>query len=96
MVYTYIDTDDGYAIQNVLVDLVGRHTVPQVFINGQHIGGCDGSYLLISILFWPVLLALVVSYCTIYENPQNGNGLKQFAMIWKMFQIQNLGLIVKF
>ncbi|XP_078167733.1 monothiol glutaredoxin-S6-like [Carex rostrata] len=33
--------DDGYAIQNVLEDLIGRRTVPQVFINGKHIGGCD-------------------------------------------------------
>jgi glutaredoxin len=53
--YTFIDADDGYAIQNVLVDLVGRHTVPQVFINGQHIGGCDGLYLIIVLLYWPVI-----------------------------------------
>lgn len=24
----------------------GRNTVPQIFINGQHIGGCDDLYLL--------------------------------------------------
>lgn len=34
--------DDGREIQNVLLDLVGRYTVPQVFINGQHVGGSDG------------------------------------------------------
>ncbi|KAB1204494.1 Monothiol glutaredoxin-S6 [Morella rubra] len=34
--------DDGAKIQNVLLDLVGRHTVPQVFVNGKHIGGSDG------------------------------------------------------
>ncbi|KAG8383389.1 hypothetical protein BUALT_Bualt04G0007400 [Buddleja alternifolia] len=33
--------DDGYKIQDVLLDLVGRRTVPQVFVNGKHIGGCD-------------------------------------------------------
>ncbi|KAG0462173.1 hypothetical protein HPP92_020649 [Vanilla planifolia] len=33
--------DDGREIQDVLLDLVGRHTVPQVFVNGQHIGGSD-------------------------------------------------------
>ena len=22
----------------------GRHTVPQIFINGQHVGGCDELY----------------------------------------------------
>ncbi|KAK9749672.1 hypothetical protein RND81_02G142500 [Saponaria officinalis] len=33
--------DDGYEIQNVLLELVGRRTVPQVFVNGKHIGGSD-------------------------------------------------------
>ncbi|KAK1273769.1 Monothiol glutaredoxin-S6 [Acorus gramineus] len=33
--------DDGPEIQDVLLDLVGRRTVPQVFINGKHIGGSD-------------------------------------------------------
>lgn len=33
--------EDGYQIQNVLLDLVGRGTVPQVFVNGKHIGGSD-------------------------------------------------------
>ncbi|XP_031093740.1 monothiol glutaredoxin-S6-like [Ipomoea triloba] len=33
--------DDGHRIQDVLLDLVGRRTVPQVFVNGKHIGGSD-------------------------------------------------------
>ncbi|KAK1363513.1 Glutaredoxin-C3 [Heracleum sosnowskyi] len=33
--------EDGNQIQNVLLDLVGRRTVPQVFVNGKHIGGSD-------------------------------------------------------
>ncbi|KAL4577687.1 hypothetical protein LXL04_013798 [Taraxacum kok-saghyz] len=33
--------DDGSQIQDVLLDLVGRRTVPQVFVNGKHIGGAD-------------------------------------------------------
>ncbi|XP_057449343.1 glutaredoxin-C3-like [Lotus japonicus] len=33
--------DDGYEIQSVLLDLLGRSTVPQVFVNAKHIGGCD-------------------------------------------------------
>ncbi|KAI0488307.1 hypothetical protein KFK09_028135 [Dendrobium nobile] len=33
--------DDGSEIQNVLLNLVGRQTVPQVFVNGKHIGGSD-------------------------------------------------------
>ncbi|KAL6911903.1 hypothetical protein ACP4OV_000708 [Aristida adscensionis] len=32
---------DGREIQSVLLDLFGRHTVPQVFVNGQHVGGSD-------------------------------------------------------
>lgn len=24
-----------------MMELTGRHTVPQVFIRGQHVGGCD-------------------------------------------------------
>ncbi|KOM45188.1 hypothetical protein LR48_Vigan06g049400 [Vigna angularis] len=34
--------DDGYEIQSVILDLIGRRTVPQVFVNGKHIGGSDG------------------------------------------------------
>ncbi|KAL6576096.1 hypothetical protein OROHE_000567 [Orobanche hederae] len=34
--------DDGHKIQDVLLDMVGRRTVPQVFVNGKHIGGSDG------------------------------------------------------
>ncbi|KAG2694279.1 hypothetical protein I3760_08G135100 [Carya illinoinensis] len=33
--------DDGGQIQNVILDMVGRSTVPQVFVNGKHIGGSD-------------------------------------------------------
>ncbi|KAL9464572.1 hypothetical protein AB3S75_002224 [Citrus x aurantiifolia] len=33
--------DDGAQIQYILLDLVGRHTVPQIFVNGEHIGGAD-------------------------------------------------------
>ncbi|KAB2008447.1 hypothetical protein ERO13_D10G090900v2 [Gossypium hirsutum] len=33
--------DDGAEIQYVILDLVGHGTVPQVFVNGKHIGGSD-------------------------------------------------------
>ncbi|GMN55230.1 hypothetical protein TIFTF001_024350 [Ficus carica] len=33
--------DDGRDIQDALGEIVGRRTVPQVFINGNHIGGSD-------------------------------------------------------
>ncbi|XP_078447887.1 glutaredoxin family protein [Wolffia australiana] len=32
---------DGAQIQNALFDLVGQYTVPQVFVNGKHVGGSD-------------------------------------------------------
>nr|GMC58362.1 Glutaredoxin-C4 [Ipomoea batatas] len=35
------ERDDGWLIQNAVSERVGRHTVPQVFINGKHIGGSD-------------------------------------------------------
>ncbi|KAG8430274.1 hypothetical protein GDO86_018097 [Hymenochirus boettgeri] len=33
--------DDGASIQEVLHELTGQRTVPNVFINKKHIGGCD-------------------------------------------------------
>ncbi|KAG6540929.1 hypothetical protein Mapa_017723 [Marchantia paleacea] len=33
--------EDGGSIQAALSELVGRRTVPQVFIDGKHIGGSD-------------------------------------------------------
>ncbi|XLR64462.1 hypothetical protein HN51_006927 [Arachis hypogaea] len=39
--FFFFNVDDGYQIQSVLLDLVGRSTVPQVFVNGKHIGGSD-------------------------------------------------------
>ncbi|XP_064012895.1 thioredoxin reductase 3 [Pogoniulus pusillus] len=37
-------TDDGPSIQQVLVELTNQRTVPNVFVNGTHIGGCDATY----------------------------------------------------
>ncbi|XP_045789635.1 glutaredoxin-C4 [Trifolium pratense] len=35
------ERDDGSKIQDILVNIVGKRTVPQVFINGKHLGGSD-------------------------------------------------------
>ncbi|KAG7551358.1 Glutaredoxin [Arabidopsis thaliana x Arabidopsis arenosa] len=35
------EREDGWSIQTALGEIVGRRTVPQVFINGKHIGGSD-------------------------------------------------------
>ncbi|XP_005142292.2 thioredoxin reductase 3 [Melopsittacus undulatus] len=37
-------TADGPSIQQVLVELTNQRTVPNVFVNGTHIGGCDATY----------------------------------------------------
>ena len=33
--------DNGPAVQEALKDITKQGTVPNVFVNGQHIGGCD-------------------------------------------------------
>ncbi|XP_015898903.1 glutaredoxin-C4 [Ziziphus jujuba] len=35
------ERDDGSDIQDAMAEIIGRRTVPQVFINGKHIGGSD-------------------------------------------------------
>lgn len=34
---------DGQQVQDALSGIVGRRTVPQVFVGGVHVGGCDGT-----------------------------------------------------
>ena len=43
--FTLYLVDDGSIIQDALSEIVGRRTVPQVFINGKHIGGSDGKFV---------------------------------------------------
>ncbi len=33
---------DGDDVQDALMDVTGRRTVPQVFIGSKFVGGCDG------------------------------------------------------
>ncbi|KAH0630175.1 hypothetical protein JD844_012882, partial [Phrynosoma platyrhinos] len=37
-------TDEGPSIQEVLLQLTGQRTVPNVFVNGTHVGGCDQTF----------------------------------------------------
>lgn len=37
---------DGEAMQDALEELTGQSTVPNVFVNGEHLGGCDSTYAL--------------------------------------------------
>ncbi|KAJ3193488.1 hypothetical protein HK101_004733 [Irineochytrium annulatum] len=41
LAYELDNRDDGNDIQNYLQTLSGQRTVPNIFINGTHLGGCD-------------------------------------------------------
>ena len=38
--------EDSVKFDEMLARSSGRKTIPQIFINGQHIGGCDDLYAL--------------------------------------------------
>ncbi|KAF9957170.1 glutaredoxin [Mortierella alpina] len=38
--------EDGASIQAYLLELTGQRTVPNIFINKKHIGGCDDLFKL--------------------------------------------------
>ena len=40
------DVDGNFTLREEMMQRSGRHTVPQIFIDGQHIGGCDDLYAL--------------------------------------------------
>lgn len=42
--YKEIDASDDKVREDMIVKAGGKRTVPQIFINGQHIGGCDDLY----------------------------------------------------
>ena len=44
--YTEIDVMEGSRRGEMMKRANGRYTVPQIFIDGQHIGGCDDLYAL--------------------------------------------------
>lgn len=45
--YTEIDISDNDALRSEMMEKAGgRHTVPQIFLDGKHIGGCDDLYAL--------------------------------------------------
>ncbi|MBM4376046.1 MAG: glutaredoxin 3 [Deltaproteobacteria bacterium] len=39
--YVEVSADDRADLRNWLIDATGRHTVPQIFINGRSVGGYD-------------------------------------------------------
>ena len=39
--YTDIDVTDDQEVQNIMIERSGRRTVPQIFIDGELVGGYD-------------------------------------------------------
>jgi glutaredoxin 3 len=44
--FTDIRIDLHPKLRDQMIQLSGKQTVPQIFINGRHIGGCDDLYAL--------------------------------------------------
>lgn len=44
--YTLYDITGMPSLKDEMIERSGRKTLPQVFINGEHIGGCDDLYAL--------------------------------------------------
>lgn len=44
--YQEIDVSTVAEQKDIMIQRSKRHTVPQIFIDGQHIGGCDDLYAL--------------------------------------------------
>jgi glutaredoxin 3 len=44
--FTELNAEDDAVREAMVAKAGGRRTVPQIFINGQHIGGCDDLYAL--------------------------------------------------
>ncbi len=42
--YSEIDASDSKIRENLIQKAGGMRTVPQIFINNKHIGGCDNLY----------------------------------------------------
>eukprot|EP00737_Agarophyton_chilense_P002156 gb/GEZJ01002453.1/.p1 GENE.gb/GEZJ01002453.1/~~gb/GEZJ01002453.1/.p1 ORF type:complete len:133 (+),score=13.01 gb/GEZJ01002453.1/:220-618(+) len=40
------EREDGDEIKTILLEKTGQRTVPNVFVNGQHVGGCDDTMVL--------------------------------------------------
>ena len=45
-VYQEISIQGNDTLRSEMIEKSGRTTVPQIFIHGQHIGGCDDLYAL--------------------------------------------------
>jgi glutaredoxin 3 len=44
--FTEIQIQNNLALRDEMISKAGVHTVPQIFLNDTHIGGCDDLYAL--------------------------------------------------
>ncbi len=44
--YTEIDVTSDTKLEALMRQRSGRHTVPQIFVGNQHVGGCDDLFAL--------------------------------------------------
>lgn len=57
MSYCFLE-GDGDAIQSALIEWTGQRTVPNVFIGGNHVGGCDSMFFSPFFIFCLAMLFL--------------------------------------
>ena len=48
--YQDISVDGDHALRAEMTQKAGRHTVPQIWIGDQHIGGCDELFVLSAVI----------------------------------------------
>jgi len=46
LAYREIDVDEDPKLREEMIARSGRRTVPQIFIGGKHVGGCDDLFAL--------------------------------------------------
>lgn len=52
--FTYLSfysSDDGANVQEMLSEITNQRTVPNIFVNKVHMGGCDRTFQVIIVLY---------------------------------------------
>lgn len=42
--WTFYSLDDGIRVQEMLTEITNQKTVPNIFVNRVHVGGCDRTF----------------------------------------------------
>lgn len=46
----FYSLDDGASVQEVLSEITNQRTVPNIFVNKVHMGGCDRTFQVVMVL----------------------------------------------